>query len=200
MHRVFISYHHDNDQFYKENLVTFAEQNSIFIDVSVDTGDISEDFDDEYVRKIIRDNYLQDSTVTIVLVGTETKFRKHVDWEIHSSMYDGTVNKRSGILVINLPTISNSSYRVAYGDEEKALIYPEITKWISVDTKAEYERLYPYMPDRIIDNLLKPEVTISVMPWNKINVDSLRFLVDATFKNRMNCKYDLSQKMKRENW
>ena len=54
---------------------------------------------------MIRDNYLRNSTVTILLVGTETARRKHIDWEIYSSRYDGTVNKKSGILVINLPSI-----------------------------------------------------------------------------------------------
>ena len=104
MHKVFVCYHHDNDQAYKDMLVEFGEQNQIFIDRSVDTGDIADGLDGGYIRELIRNEYLRDSTVTIVLVGTETRRRKHVDWEIYSSMYDGTVNKRSGILVINLPT------------------------------------------------------------------------------------------------
>lgn len=32
MHRVFISYHHDNDQWYKEELVRFGKENKIFED------------------------------------------------------------------------------------------------------------------------------------------------------------------------
>ena len=103
MHKVFISYHHDNDQHHKDSLVTFGEQNQIFIDRSVDTDDISDGLSDESIRELIRDEYLRDSTVTIVLVGTETRHRKHVDWEIYSSMYDGRINKKSGILAIELP-------------------------------------------------------------------------------------------------
>ena len=107
MHKVFVSHHHDNDQWYKEaNWYRFGEQNQIFIDQSVDTGDISDGLSDEYIRELIRDKYLRDSTVTIVLVGTETRRRKHVDWEIYSSMYDGTINKKSGIFAIELPTAS----------------------------------------------------------------------------------------------
>ena len=34
MHKVFISHHHDNDQWYKEELVKFGEQYSIFVDRS----------------------------------------------------------------------------------------------------------------------------------------------------------------------
>ena len=104
-HKVFISYHHANDQCYKQKLLRFNEKYGIFIDKSVDTGDIDELLPDQIIREEIRDDYLQDSTVTILLLGKETKHRKHIDWEIYSSMYDGKVNKRSGILVINLPMI-----------------------------------------------------------------------------------------------
>ena len=101
MHKVFISYHHANDQYYKECLVNMGKYYEIFIDRSVDTGDISDNLTDQAIREKIRDEYLRDSTVTIVLVGLETKRRKHVDWEIYSSMIDGKINKKSGILVVN---------------------------------------------------------------------------------------------------
>jgi len=39
-HKVFISYHHANDQTYKEALIQSNLYNDIFIDASVDTGDI----------------------------------------------------------------------------------------------------------------------------------------------------------------
>ena len=79
-HKVFISYHHANDQWYKEELVRIGENNNIFVDRSVDTGDIPDNLSDEQIREKIRDEYLRDSTVTILLVGEETKYRKHVDW------------------------------------------------------------------------------------------------------------------------
>ncbi len=200
MHKVFITYHHKNDQWYKERLVELGWQHSIFIDKSVDTGDVSEHLSDERIREIIRDEYLRDSTVTIVLVGTETERRKHVDWEIYSSMFDGTVNKKSGILVVNLPGTSEN-FTAAHGDGEKNCVYPDVTSWISVDTRREYERRYPHMPDRIIDNLLKPEAKISVAPWNRIenDVGKLKFLVDATFEDRGRCEYDFSRPMRRHN-
>ena len=199
MHKVFISYHHENDQWYKERLAEFGWQHSIFIDESVDTGNIDDDLSDERIREIIRDGYLRDSTVTIVLVGTETKRRKHVDWEIYSSMYDGAVNKKSGILVLNLPRISEY-FHVAHKDE-KTMVYPDVTSWTTIDSREEYERRYPYMPDRLIDNLLKSEAKISVAPWDRIKSDvgKLRFLVDAAFEDRSRCEYDLSRPMRRHN-
>ena len=198
MHKVFVCYHHDNDQAYKDLLVEFGEQNQIFIDRSVDTGDIADGLDGGYIRELIRNEYLRDSTVTIVLVGTETRRRKHVDWEIYSSMYDGTVNKRSGILVINLPTTDSKLACAPHGEAEKDL-YPDITSWTSVNTRADYERYYPYMPDRLIDNLLRPAARISVMPWSKIDRVTLGHLVEMAFRDRTQCEYNLSRPMRRAN-
>ncbi len=197
MHKVFISYHHDNDRPYKDGLVEFAEKNQIFIDASVDTGDIPDNISSESVRKKIRDEYLRDSTVTIVLVGTETRRRKHIDWEIHSSMYDGSVNRRSGIVVIMLPSVNDDYIHAPHGLEEKRL-YPD-TKWAPTPSKAEFERRHPHMPDRLVDNIIKDDVKISVIPWSKLNAQTLRSLVEMAFKGREECKYDLRQPMRSAN-
>lgn len=200
-HKVFISYHHDNDQAYKEALSQLNQKHCLFLDWSVDTGDIDEDLDDQAIRRIIRDEYLRDSTVTILLVGTETKNRKHVDWEVYSSMYDGAVNKKSGVLVINLPATGCTYYTAAHGDDEKRIVYPENTSWTTIDSRAEFERRYPYMPERITDNLLKKEAKISVTNWDTItgDLDKFRYLIEATFQDRADCDYDLSRPMRRKN-
>ena len=197
MHKVFISYHHRNDQRYKDRLVEIGTYHGVFVDRSVDTGDIDERLSDQSIRGTIRDHYLRDSTVTIVLVGAETRRRKHVDWEIYSSMYDGSVNKKSGVIALLL----DNGLCVAPHDGEKAAVYPEVTSWISIDSRAEYERRYPSMPERIIDNLLFVEAHVSVAPWSKVesDPDSLRFLIDAAFNGRSRCKYDLSRPMRRAN-
>lgn len=199
-HKVFTSYHHANDQWYKEELLRLNKSHDIFIDSSVDTGDIDENLDDNTIRQKIRDEYLKDSSVTILLVGTETKNRKHIDWEMYSSMFDGTVNKKSGILVINLPSI-NCTYYTAAHNGEKELVYPEIQTWMSIDSRVEFESRYPYMPARIIDNLLESQAKISVVNWNKVvsNIEILRYLIDQTYNDRTACKYDLSRSMRRAN-
>lgn len=200
MHKVFISYHHQNDQLYKNQLLEMNRIRPMFIDASVDIGDIPDYLDDQAIRQKIRDEYLKESSVTIVLVGTETKRRKHVDWEIYSSMYDGVINKKSGILVINLPSVNCTDCTASHA-EEKERIYSEISSWITITDRAEYERRYPYMPERIIDNLLVANSGISVVSWEKINYnfDNLEFLIDVTFKDRLDCKYDLSRSMRRAN-
>lgn len=198
MHRVFVSYYHHDDQGYKDSLVKWAKENDVFIDGSVDTGDIDDDLGDQEIREIIRDEYLKDTSVTIVLVGTNTRHRKHVDWEIYSSMYDGKKNKKSGIVVILLPTTHNDHCHIAY-DNEKKKIYPEITNWTHINSRDEYESRYPEMPERIIDNMMEDGVDISVVSWDKLTPDNLCMLLDNAYNARIGQQYNLSRPMRRRN-
>lgn len=95
-HRVFISYYHHDDQVYKDILINMKEfdrstmrTQSIFEDCSVHQDEIDDtDMTDEQIRREIRDNYIKDATVLILLCGQNTKRRKFIDWEIHAAMYD----------------------------------------------------------------------------------------------------------------
>jgi len=109
-HRVFISFHHRNDDNYR-NIFQFRFGNrfGVVAPSTVSDGDINPYADDETIRRRIRDDYLRDTTVTVVLVGTETWGRKHVDWEIASTLRHTRLNPRSGLLGIILP--SHPSYR-----------------------------------------------------------------------------------------
>lgn len=200
MHKVFISYHHANDQWAKNQLQEWARSHDLFIDMSVDTTDINDTLPTESIKRIIRDDYLRDSSVTIVLVGTETQGRKHVDWEIYSSMYDGAVNRKSGILVVQLPS-TNPTYFTAAHDVEKPIVYPDCTKWSHITDRAEYERRYPKLPARIIDNLIAPKAKVSVTTWDRVssNLQNLTTMIDAAYNDRIICEYDLSRPMRRNN-
>ena len=104
-HKVFVSYHHADDQYYKnlfDNL--FSNIYDIMVSKSVQIGDIDSNLPTERIRQKIRDEYLRDSTVTVVLIGSETWKRKHVDWEIGSSIRQTEYSSRSGLLGIVLPT------------------------------------------------------------------------------------------------
>lgn len=198
MHKVFVSFHHANDQWYKDELVRWGTENNVFIDGSVDMGEIPDNWDAQHIREYIRDNHLKDTTVTILLVGTETKNRKHIDWELFSSMYDGKVNKKSGILVINLPSVC-CQYHTLCTKEEKEAILPNQKTWISINDRSEFDRRYPYMPARIIDNLLKKGVSISVINWGDLSVDKLNLLIDKAYDARSNNDYDMSREMRMRN-
>lgn len=198
MHKVFVSFHHDNDQKYKDSLVKWGVENNIFIDGSVDMGEIPDDWTSQQIREYIRDEHLKDTSVTILLVGTETKNRKHIDWELFSSMYDGKKNKKSGILVINLPSV-DCKYHTLCSQEEKTAVLPDVKNWITITDRTEFERRYPYMPARIIDNLVKPGVNISVVNWSDINVKNLTILVNKAYDSRILNDYDMSRPMKMKN-
>jgi hypothetical protein len=104
-HKVFVSYHHANDEYYKNRFeYLFGEVEKSIVSRSVQIGDIDPYAKTEYIRQQIRDRFLRDSTVTVVLVGSETWKRKHVDWEIGSSLRKTAYSSRSGLVGILLPT------------------------------------------------------------------------------------------------
>lgn len=99
-HNVFISYHHENDEQYK---FEFKKRfGNLFIDKSVNPGDYDDNLSDEYIKRLIREDKITDSTVVIVLIGEETYSRKHVDWEISAGLTE-KAGGRSGLLGIILP-------------------------------------------------------------------------------------------------
>lgn len=200
-HKVFICYHHERDQRHKEHLVRMSKTDDVFIDKSVDTGDIDDSLRPQRIRILIRDKYLRDSTVTIVLVGQETKRRKHIDWEIFSSMINGMINKKSGILVINLP--GTSDVGLVTSEAERQMVYLDSVPqpMTSCCSRAQCEREYPHLPKRIVDNLLSGKAMISVVPWARVarSPARLKWLIHNAFGNRNRCKYDLSERMRVRN-
>jgi hypothetical protein len=84
------------------------------ISKSVQIGDIDPCIKTNTIRRKIREEYLKDSTVTVVLIGCQTWQRKHVDWEIGSSIRNTSNNPRSGLLGIFLPTHPDYGCREFY--------------------------------------------------------------------------------------
>lgn len=204
-HRVFISYYHHDDQRYKDYLIKMQEFNietmqmqSIFEDFSVHENEIDDTgLYSEQIRCIIRDEYIKDATVLILLCGENTKKRKHIDWELHAAMYDSPANRQMGIIVINLPTIKQGIR--ASSEEEKPLL-SDFGQWYSIENRAEFEAQYPYMPSRIIDNFVKG-VPITVVEWSRIenHPTILKQLIDNAFNRRFDFTYDHSSPLRRQN-
>lgn len=108
-HKCFVSYHVADVDEVTQFLNDFGTE---FIPRSVgvtEDDDFVDSTDTEYIKRRIREKYLTDSTVTIVLLGKCTWGRKFVDWEISSSLRNDAVNKRSGLLVMPLPSMNNSA-------------------------------------------------------------------------------------------
>ncbi|MEY7871960.1 TIR domain-containing protein [Enterobacter roggenkampii] len=86
MHKTFLSYHHAKEQDLKDSIIeTYGGES--FIDKSVSDGDISTDVSEEYIMRKIREEYLADTTVTVVLIGRETAQRPFVNSEIQASLW-----------------------------------------------------------------------------------------------------------------
>lgn len=96
--KIFISYHHKNDQYYCDTFRnTFCNDFETFTDNSLQRALNSDSAD--YIDRRVREEYIFGTSVTIVLCGQDTRFRKFVDWEIGA-----TLNYRHGLLGIILPT------------------------------------------------------------------------------------------------
>jgi hypothetical protein len=102
--KVFVSYHHQNDQAYYDQFTKlFSEIYEIITDTSIDRKIGSDDVD--YQQQVIRENHITGSSMTIVLCGAETWKRRWIDWEIYM-----TLNKEHALLGIILPTIAKDLY------------------------------------------------------------------------------------------
>ena len=112
-HKVFISYHHDDQDEVKDFIATFYNEHKVFIARALGVGmeqDIIDSTDTDYVMRRIRESYLKDSTVTIVLIGKCTRARRYIDWEIQASLRHGETVTPNGLLGIKLPSYNKSGY------------------------------------------------------------------------------------------
>ena len=140
---VFISFHHD-DQKHKDCFVQMMKGD--VVDKSVKDRNIDDqNMRTATIRQKIRDNFIADATVTVVLIGPCTWQRKHVDWEIGSSLRKTKKNPRCGLLGILLPNHPD------FGKEEyePRLIPPRLADNCKGD--APYARIYrwPGSPNEV---------------------------------------------------
>ncbi|MFA5146962.1 MAG: TIR domain-containing protein [Candidatus Omnitrophota bacterium] len=110
---VFISYHHGDDAEVKTFIKRWTEAESVFTPKGLGlrfTDDIIKSDNPEYVMSQIRAKYIQDASVTIVLLGTCTHSRRYVDWEIKASLRQEKNGLPNGLLGIILPSRGNTAH------------------------------------------------------------------------------------------
>lgn len=132
VHKVFVSYHHLNDQKKADYLRDTYGENNTLLDRSLDEA--YEDMSDDEILAAIRKEHLKDSTVTIVLIGSETANRKWVDWEIYSSLRPYGERSRNGLLGIYLPTAGETPARLQDNIDSG---YAVTMKWENISTQLE---------------------------------------------------------------
>lgn len=91
MKKIFISYYHKSEQKEKNKLSKLFKQlySEYFTlkDKSLKPKDVvNGPYNDREIFKILREKFIKDSDVTIVILGKYTKDRKFVDWEVGSSL------------------------------------------------------------------------------------------------------------------
>ena len=171
-HKVFVSYYHDDDQNYKNKFTNlFANHYDILVSKSIKHGDIDPDDNKktETIMGEIRDKYIQDSTVIVVLIGKHTLQRKFVDWEIYSGLRHTKNNPRCGLLGLLLPSHPD------YGKDK----YDGYT-----------------IPPRLYDNAKKGGVEFAnIYDWT-VKPKTIQTLIDTAYKRRNKLPApDLSRKM-----
>ncbi len=111
-HKVFISFYHHDDQNYKDYIDKYLS--SGVINKSVMDGEYDSDNSDLYIKRLIREDKVSDSSVIVVLVGSNTRKRKHVDWEIYAGLR-ASINGSAGLVGVLLPEFpiaSNGNYYI----------------------------------------------------------------------------------------
>jgi hypothetical protein len=123
----FVSYHHELDESWKKIFeLRFGNRFGAIVPGSVQVGDISLNLSTDTIRQKIRDEYSRDTSVTVVLVCAWTWQRKHIDWEIGSSIRDSAANPRSGLLGILLSSYYDHHFRGRRGHYNPRTIPPRL--------------------------------------------------------------------------
>lgn len=100
-HKTFISYHHENEQYEKDEIIKHFSGDD-FIDLSVHDGDIDTDLPEDSIMRKIRDEYLKGSSVTLVIIGEETAQRPFINSEIQASLWGDNPNGLLGVVTDEL--------------------------------------------------------------------------------------------------
>lgn len=159
-HKVFISYYH-GDEKKRTKFERMCLENDILVNRSIQPKDIPPTESVEQTLRRIREDFISDSTVTIVLIGAHTWRRKYVDWEIYASLRHTNANPRNGLIGIILPS------------------HPDYNK-----PKVNYKTI----PPRLADNLEKAHHYASLHHWTG-DMKKVQEWIHEAFKNRKDPKH-----------
>ena len=138
-HKLFLSFYHADDENYRRSFTT--QFHPFYVSKSVELGEITTDNSAEYIKRLIRENYIADASVVVVLVGPKTKCRKHVDWEIAAGLEP--MSGRSGLLGVLLPEFPLRDNKYQYEDMPKRLAdnvrsgYAEVRTWTQINRNPQ---------------------------------------------------------------
>lgn len=139
-HKVFVSFH-SADEWYRNKFEELYGEH--FISVSVDRGDVDPTNEAEYIKRMIQQEHIVQSSVVFALYGAETHKRMHVDWEISGGL-SGKVGGHKGLVIMLLPEFPQPPYNVNNVYDE-SVIYSYLHPRTAANLKSGYANLY-YWP------------------------------------------------------
>lgn len=154
--KCFISYHHADELEVRAFIDHFDHAEDIFIRrrLGESPDDLINSNNTDYVLSQIRQRFLQDSTVTIVMLGRCTWARRYVDWEIQSSLRRGENNTPNGLLGVKLPDFTGNfpeRFRQNLSDDwpridcyARHMVYPESADDLRIAIDAAYQRRFSH--------------------------------------------------------
>jgi len=155
--KTFLSFYHEDDERYRKDFEALFSD--LIINKCVEDGDIDSQNSDEYIKKLIQHNHLEDTTVLIVLIGPKTKCRMHIDWEIAGALNLKVGEKYAGLLGILLPTHPD------YG-AGKSIKFANLPERFAANVNSGYAKILDWTEDRV-----KMQDAIEEAFANRINDD-----------------------------
>lgn len=125
MKKIYISCYENSDIKYKDQLLQWNKMRNHTLFDCINSNEnefykIKQTQDDIFIDSI-KKHILKDASVILCLVGLDTGKRKIVDWELRAAMYESTLLKKCGVVVIYLPEVYEK-----YGSQIPRSILPNI--------------------------------------------------------------------------
>jgi hypothetical protein len=160
--RCFVSYHHADEVAVRAFIDEFSHQGEVFTHRALGlemAPDIVESNNTDYVMRRIREKYMANTSVTLVMLGQNTWKRRYVDWEIAASLRNSAGAPANGLLGIHLPSFnreihpypprfnanlmqSGSSQTDCYA---RWIEYPRDHAWLASEIEAACQRRDTHM-------------------------------------------------------
>jgi hypothetical protein len=167
-HKVFISYFHRDDECCRNEFE--RRYGHLFISKSVQPGDIASDLSSDYIKRLIREGYITYSSVVVVLIGPNTRLRKHVDWEISAGL-SKKVRGYSGLVGFLLPSFPLQTNPLTGRFEYR---FSDLPDRLADNVRSGYAQVYLWpgfnAPDGYVNSALETafvrRITHSHLIWN----------------------------------
>ena len=126
--KVYFSYSHREGKKFK----VFLEENfkDLISNKTVSDDELNPKRGADYREKLVNEEYIDENTLLIVLVGKSTRCKKHVDWEIYTALKNNCY-----VIGVILPEIKMPNGRLVYGD---------IPARLADNVKSGYSKLYTW--------------------------------------------------------